>query len=70
MVDKRFCDRCGKEMGFMNHGELSFNLKSDRTHIKDSNGKEISCISGTSKLCLDCYNELVDFMTLKLKSQR
>ena len=58
-VEKIFCDRCGKELTFVNNVQLS--KQSARIDLY-AIGERRTCPSQRIDLCEDCYQEFINFL--------
>ena len=58
-VETIICDRCGKEIDFINNVQLS--EKSARIDLY-AIGQRRTCPSQRIDLCEDCYNEFINFL--------
>ena len=58
-VEKIFCDRCGKELAFVNNVQLS--KQSARIDLY-AIGERRTCQSQRIDLCEDCYEEFINFL--------
>ena len=56
---KYFCDRCGKELAFVNNVQLS--KQSARIDLY-AIGQNRTCPSQRIDLCEDCYQEFINFL--------
>lgn len=56
---KYFCDRCGKELAFVNNVQLS--KQSARIDLY-AIGERRTCPSQRIDLCEDCYQEFINFL--------
>ena len=58
-VEKILCDRCGKELSFVNNVQLS--KQSARIDLY-AIGERRTCPSQRIDLCEDCYQEFITFL--------
>ena len=58
-VEKILCDRCGKELAFVNNVQLS--KQSARIDLYEI-GRQRTCPSQRIDLCEDCYQEFINFL--------
>lgn len=58
-LQKYFCDRCGKELAFVNNVQLS--KQSARIDLY-AIGERRTCPSQRIDLCEDCYQEFINFL--------
>ena len=64
MAIKRFCDRCGKEIGLPCWSELNISLTEGKGSFFDLGKapKDIGVISSGAELCIDCHKEVIEFL--------
>ena len=71
MADKKFCDKCGREIGFnqkrrayvkLGVGGIGESLNFGDKFFTEDTGKQITLISTNRDLCLECYQRLVKFL--------
>ena len=58
-VEKILCDRCGKELAFVNNVQLSKQSARIDLYAID---KRRTCPSQRIDLCEDCYQEFINFL--------
>lgn len=61
-MNKKICDVCGKEISFNPEYNAHLNMGINGNSGRTSKGKEISTISLNKDLCLDCYQEIIEFL--------
>ncbi len=75
MANKKFCDRCGKEIRFdlfadvscgFTSGDKLLDLCAETIEIKKYKGT----ISMRQELCFECYYKLCEFLDLKGKKSK